>query len=98
MRLGVQDVADVLDPETQLANIRLGRRHGLRQGAVDQDQTVTRVDEHQAEPARPDEIGLAVQLQRRLRLHPVGITRNRLCQRIVMDGAPADGHQGERGG
>ncbi|MNY14574.1 hypothetical protein D3C86_1477570 [compost metagenome] len=37
MRLGVQDVADVLDPETQLTNVRLRRRHGLGQGAVDQD-------------------------------------------------------------
>ncbi|MNE83483.1 hypothetical protein D3C80_1803020 [compost metagenome] len=98
MRLGVQDVADVLDPETQLADVRLRRRHGLRQGAVDQDQPVPGVDQHHAETAGADEIGVAVQLQRRLRLHPVRVPRDRLRQRIIVQDACASGQEGDSGG
>ena len=67
----VEQQPDVFELEPELADVVANLRHRFRQRAVDQDVPAVRRDEHRAQPARADPVGVAEHLERLLRLVPL---------------------------
>ena len=71
VHVAVEQQPHVFELEPELADVIADLRHRLRQRAVDQDVPAVRRDQHRSQPARADPVGIAVHLERLLRLIPL---------------------------
>ena len=92
MHVRIENDLDVAELEAELLDVLRDERRGFRQGAVDQNMTLWRSDEHRAQAMRADIVSVAVDPKRRLIFVPhLALRAFILCRR-----GGADGERGEQ--